>query len=53
MIVTAQKGVGLDYQAVGRDTKSLSKELFNWGQKEKDDVKDGEHDFVACPQRRV
>ncbi|KZW02011.1 hypothetical protein EXIGLDRAFT_736741 [Exidia glandulosa HHB12029] len=40
MIVTAQKGVALDHQAVARDTKGLSKELFNWGQKEKDDVKD-------------
>lgn len=40
LIITAQKGVALDYQAVGRDTKALSKELFTWGQREKDDVKD-------------
>ncbi|EJD55429.1 hypothetical protein AURDEDRAFT_179184 [Auricularia subglabra TFB-10046 SS5] len=40
LMITAQKGVALDHQSVARDTKALSKEIFNWGQKEKEDIKD-------------
>lgn len=41
-MITAQKGVVLDRQSVARDTQAYSKELYSWGQKEKEDIKDGE-----------
>ncbi|KAH7104150.1 Eisosome component PIL1-domain-containing protein [Auriculariales sp. MPI-PUGE-AT-0066] len=40
LMITASKGVSLDHQAVARDTQAFSKELYAWGQKEKDDLKD-------------
>ncbi|PFH54534.1 hypothetical protein AMATHDRAFT_72316 [Amanita thiersii Skay4041] len=39
-IITAYKGVAIDYDSVARDTKSQSKELYTWGQMELDDLKD-------------
>lgn len=39
-IVTAQKGVVLDYESISKDAKASSKELFMWGQTEGDDLKD-------------
>ncbi|KAF8609098.1 hypothetical protein BDV93DRAFT_464091, partial [Ceratobasidium sp. AG-I] len=40
MVITSQKGVALDYEAVSRDSKSHSKELYLWGQEQVEDVKD-------------
>jgi hypothetical protein len=39
LIITAQKGVSLDFDAAGRDAKTQSKELYLWGQKHDDGVK--------------
>ncbi|KAI0375355.1 hypothetical protein BV20DRAFT_1009716 [Pilatotrama ljubarskyi] len=39
-IITAQKGVALDLDNVGRDAHSHSKELYMWGQNEEEDIKD-------------
>ncbi|KAI0361232.1 hypothetical protein OH77DRAFT_1585375 [Trametes cingulata] len=39
-IITAQKGVALDFDNVGRDAHSHSKELYMWGQNEEEDLKD-------------
>ena len=41
MIITAQKGVSLDFDAAGRDAKSQSKELYLWGQTQDDGIKGG------------
>ncbi len=41
-IITAQKGLALDFDNVGRDAHAHSKELYTWGQAEYDDLKDGE-----------
>jgi len=40
MVITSQKGLALDFEAVSRDSKSHSKELYLWGQEQVDDVKD-------------
>ena len=40
-IITAQKGVALDFDSVGRDAHAHSKELYTWGQIEDEDIKDG------------
>ncbi|THV04882.1 hypothetical protein K435DRAFT_826688 [Dendrothele bispora CBS 962.96] len=39
-IITAQKGVSIDYDCVARDTKAQSKEIYTWGQTEDEDLKD-------------
>ncbi|KAI0639756.1 Eisosome component PIL1-domain-containing protein [Trametes polyzona] len=39
-IITAQKGLALDFDNVGRDAHAHSKELYTWGQTEEDDIKD-------------
>ncbi|KAI0330538.1 hypothetical protein GY45DRAFT_1217516, partial [Cubamyces sp. BRFM 1775] len=39
-IITAQKGVALDFDSVGRDAHAQSKELYTWGQNEDEDIKD-------------
>lgn len=57
-IVTAEKGVALDFQGVSSDIQSQSKELYLWGQREQADVKDGWYsndnlyffDLTALPQ---
>ena len=40
-VVTAEKGVALDFASLSRDSQSQSKELYLWGQQEQADVKDG------------
>ncbi|KAG8775558.1 hypothetical protein FRC12_001418 [Ceratobasidium sp. 428] len=40
LVITSQKGVALDFDAVSRDSKSHSKELYLWGQDQVEDVKD-------------
>jgi len=40
-IITAEKGVALDFASLSRDGQSQSKELYLWGQQEQPDVKDG------------
>ncbi|KAJ2931148.1 hypothetical protein H1R20_g5949, partial [Candolleomyces eurysporus] len=39
-IITAEKGLALDYDNVARESKAQSKELYTWGQTEADDMKD-------------
>lgn len=39
LIITAQKGVSLDFDAAGRDAKAQSKELYLWGQTQDDGMK--------------
>ncbi|KAI0004322.1 Eisosome component PIL1-domain-containing protein [Russula compacta] len=39
-IITAGKGVALDFDGLSRDARAQSKELYLWGQKEHSDVKD-------------
>jgi hypothetical protein len=39
LIITAQKGVSLDFDAAGRDAKTQSKELYLWGQTQDDGIK--------------
>jgi hypothetical protein len=41
-IITAQKGVAIDFDSVSRNSKAHSKEFYTWGQSETDDLKDGE-----------
>ncbi|KAG9120921.1 hypothetical protein FRC07_003341 [Ceratobasidium sp. 392] len=40
LVITSQKGIALDFDAVSRDSKSHSKELYLWGQDQVEDVKD-------------
>ncbi|KAG9047265.1 hypothetical protein FS837_002626 [Tulasnella sp. UAMH 9824] len=40
VLITNAKGVALDYEGLGRDTKSLSKDFYLWGQEEEEDIKD-------------
>ncbi|CUA73881.1 hypothetical protein RSOLAG22IIIB_01402 [Rhizoctonia solani] len=40
LLITSQKGLALDFEAVSRESKSHSKELYLWGQDQVDDVKD-------------
>ena len=40
-LITASKGVVMDYDNVAKDTKAGSKELYVWGQTETEDLKDG------------
>ncbi|CCA70155.1 hypothetical protein PIIN_04094 [Serendipita indica DSM 11827] len=40
LLITAAKGVALDFDAVGRESKAQSKELYLWGQTQGDDIKD-------------
>jgi hypothetical protein len=42
-IITAEKGIALDFQSLSRDTQGQSKELYHWGQDEHSDVKDGRY----------
>lgn len=39
LIINAQKGVSLDFDAAGRDAKTQSKELYLWGQTQDDGIK--------------
>jgi len=39
-IITAEKGVTIDFDSVSRDSKAQSKELYTWGQSEAEDLKD-------------
>ncbi|EGO20068.1 hypothetical protein SERLADRAFT_453364 [Serpula lacrymans var. lacrymans S7.9] len=39
-IITVQKGVALSFDALSRDSKAQSKELYTWGQGEDADLKD-------------
>ncbi|KAI0307812.1 Eisosome component PIL1-domain-containing protein [Multifurca ochricompacta] len=39
-IITAEKGVALDFERLSRDAQAQSKELYTWGQNEESDVKD-------------
>ena len=39
LIITAQKGVSIDFDAAGRDAKTQSKELYLWGQTQDDGIK--------------
>jgi hypothetical protein len=40
-IVTAAKGVAIDFDSVSNDSKTYSKELYTWGQADDDDIRDG------------
>jgi hypothetical protein len=40
-VITAEKGVAIDFDSVSRDSKAQSKELYTWGQSEAEDLKDG------------
>ena len=40
-IITATKGMAIDYDNVSRDAQSHSKEMYFWGQNDSDDIKDG------------
>ncbi|CAE6457175.1 unnamed protein product [Rhizoctonia solani] len=40
LLISSQKGLALDFEAVSRESKGHSKELFLWGQDQVDDVKD-------------
>lgn len=40
-IITTEKGVAIDFDSVSRDAKAQSKELYTWGQTEREDIKDG------------
>jgi hypothetical protein len=40
-IITAEKGVAIDFDSVSKDVKAQSKELYTWGQSEAEDVRDG------------
>jgi len=42
-IITAEKGVALDFQSLSRNSQGQSKELYHWGQDEHSDVKDGRY----------
>ncbi len=42
VLITNAKGVTLDYEGVGRDSKALSKDFFLWGQDQEEDIRDGE-----------
>jgi hypothetical protein len=39
LLITASKGVALDFDAAGRDAKAQSKELYLWGQTQGPDIK--------------
>ncbi|KIM85261.1 hypothetical protein PILCRDRAFT_817260 [Piloderma croceum F 1598] len=39
-IITAEKGVALDFDNISTDSKTQSKELYTWGQGEAQDLKD-------------
>jgi len=39
-IITAEKGVTLDFESLSRDNQAQSKELYTWGQTQQPDVKD-------------
>ncbi|KAJ7492556.1 Eisosome component PIL1-domain-containing protein [Mycena latifolia] len=39
-IITAEKGVAIDFDSLSRDAKAQSKELYTWGQAEEADIKD-------------
>lgn len=41
-IITLEKGVALDLDALARDGKTQSKELYTWGQDQDPDLTDGE-----------
>jgi len=41
-IITSEKGVAIDCDALARDAKAQSKELYTWGQTQSEDLKDGE-----------
>ncbi|KAJ1311068.1 hypothetical protein OPQ81_009572 [Rhizoctonia solani] len=40
LLITSQKGLALDFEAVSRESKGHSKELYLWGQDQVEDVKD-------------
>jgi len=40
-MITAQKGIALDYDALSRDAKAHSRELYLWGKGEDGDLADG------------
>ncbi|KAG2366596.1 Eisosome component PIL1-domain-containing protein [Suillus spraguei] len=39
-IITSEKGVAIDCDALARDSKTQSKELYTWGQAQPEDIKD-------------
>ena len=41
-MIIAQKSLVLEYDNIGRDSKTYGKELYLWGQEQTDDLKDGE-----------
>jgi len=45
-VITAEKGVAIDFDSVSRDSKAQSKELYTWGQSEAEDLKDGKLSLV-------
>lgn len=42
-IITLEKSIALDFDALARDGKTQSKELYAWGQHEDPDLTDGDH----------
>ncbi|CAE6419322.1 unnamed protein product [Rhizoctonia solani] len=40
LLISTQKGLALDFDAVSRESKGHSKEIYLWGQDQVDDVKD-------------
>ncbi|KAG8905321.1 hypothetical protein FRB99_000247 [Tulasnella sp. 403] len=40
VLITNAKGIALDLEGIGRDSKALSKDFFLWGQNQEDDLKD-------------
>jgi hypothetical protein len=48
-IITIEKGVAIGFDGLSKDSKTQSKELFNWGQLEHEDLKDGMCETVYWP----
>lgn len=48
-IITLEKGVALDFDALARDGKTQSKELYTWGQDQDPDLTDGEEFCSMSP----
>jgi Eisosome component PIL1 len=44
--------VAIDFDSASRDSKSQSKELYNWGQTEGEDIKDGAHPLSSDPDTK-
>jgi len=50
-IITSEKGVAIDYDALARDSKAQSKELYTWGQAQPEDLKDGKPQYSSTGAR--